>query len=339
MYTDTDSDMIETAIDAVNGLLGPDIELRLVEEGRVRVELPGEPHGKELIPVCRKQVTRGQLFSIYEACRRPDALLVTPHIPAGVAEELRGAGVNFMDAAGNAHFRAKGVLVFAVGRRPQHRPETSLPVAPRMFQKTGLIFLFELMVRDFKLIGRSYRQLRDETGVSLGSLRWIMASLRANGFLIEDKHGRRIADRKRLLQEWSVAYRQRLRPAQTVGVYRSRLTKPLMDLELPPGVRWGGESAAASLGAGLRPGFHTAYTPPATPNHFIAKAGLREDPDGDIEILTTFWQKGTEADWPPCTVHPLLVYADLITSGDSRKLDVGSDMYEKHLKNRFEVAR
>jgi hypothetical protein len=61
---------------------------------------------------------------------------------------------------------------------------------------------------------------------------------------------------------------------------------------------------------------------------------LRKDPDGDIEILKTFWDVGHELHRTD-TVHPILVYADLLASGDPRNLEVAQIIYEQKLAEHF----
>jgi len=57
---------------------------------------------------------------------------------------------------------------------------------------------------------------------------------------------------------------------------------------------------------------------------------LRKDPAGKVEILEKFWDsdyKNTSND----LVHPLLVYADLIASGDPRNAEAAEKIYEQHI--------
>jgi len=54
------------------------------------------------------------------------------------------------------------------------------------------------------------------------------------------------------------------------------------------------------------------------------------DPDGDAEVLEAFWQ--FEFDWPhPELVPPLLIYADLLATGDARNLETARIIYEQEL--------
>ena len=332
-----DMQLVEDAIQAVNEVLKTGARLRMLNDKRVRLVAEHTDYQPVFDMVCRKQVSRSQLFSILEACSEPGKLLVTRHVTEAVAEELRKAGLCFADTAGNVHLDVPGLFIFVIGRKPVSPMVSTVDMKGRMFQKAGLIFLFELMTRDFSLGNKTYRQLRDETGVSLGSIGWILSSLRENEFMLENRGERRLTDTKRLLEEWCTAYRQRLRPACQAGIYRGRPHKRVQNMELPEGARWGGETGAEILGAGLTAGFHTLYVEAAGRNRCIARGGLRKDPEGNVEMVTPFWQTGKENNWPQKTVHPLLIYADLITSGNSRSIEAGKKIHDRYLRDLFAV--
>jgi len=53
-------------------------------------------------------------------------------------------------------------------------------------------------------------------------------------------------------------------------------------------------------------------------------------PQGEVEIFKTFW--GFEYHQPPYnTVPPLLIYADLIATGNARNLETARIIYEKEI--------
>jgi hypothetical protein len=62
----------------------------------------------------------------------------------------------------------------------------------------------------------------------------------------------------------------------------------------------------------------------------IIKQRLRKDPQGDVEILRRFWNF-TTVDQRADVVPPLLVYADLLATGDERNTETARMVYEKYL--------
>ena len=92
---------------------------------------------------------------------------------------------------------------------------------------------------------------------------------------------------------------------------------------------WGGEVAAAMLTEYLKPQVVTiyAYQPMG---RLLAKNKLRRHPNGDIEILKAFWN--FEHNGPHRNlVHPLLIYADLLATGDARNIETARIIYEQEL--------
>ena len=69
---------------------------------------------------------------------------------------------------------------------------------------------------------------------------------------------------------------------------------------------------------------------------FLLTYGLKKDLEGDIELLKTFWNPEvdpTYGDWwrHGDLVHPLLIYADLLATGDQRNMETAEMIYETEL--------
>jgi hypothetical protein len=79
----------------------------------------------------------------------------------------------------------------------------------------------------------------------------------------------------------------------------------------------GGELAAARLTRHLRPGTATFYTQAIDPK-VIVKLVLRADAGGNVEFRRQFWTFPGEE---PHLTPTLLVYADLLATGDARCLE------------------
>jgi hypothetical protein len=76
----------------------------------------------------------------------------------------------------------------------------------------------------------------------------------------------------------------------------------------------------------LKPEAVTVYSDSAIPQ-FHAQFGLQRDLGGNVEIIKKFCHLPDEGE----TVHPLIVYADLIASGDERNLETAQINYEEQL--------
>ncbi len=91
----------------------------------------------------------------------------------------------------------------------------------------------------------------------------------------------------------------------------------------------GGEVAAAKLTGHLRPAIKTIYAPTKLARLQV-KFRLQPDDKGDTEILKKFWGFGGESPRPD-TAPALLIYADLITSGDDRNIESAKIIYDRYL--------
>ena len=74
---------------------------------------------------------------------------------------------------------------------------------------------------------------------------------------------------------------------------------------------WGGEVASAKLNQKLKPEIITIYTN-EPPGPLVMKGKLKKNLQGEVEILNKFWNVEVNNN----LVHPILIYADLIASGD-----------------------
>jgi hypothetical protein len=72
------------------------------------------------------------------------------------------------------------------------------------------------------------------------------------------------------------------------------------------------------------------YVANETPAKMLANFRLKKDPQGNVEFYTCFWKPETVAPHGSM-VHPLLVYADLVATGDQRNLETARMVYDQYL--------
>lgn len=257
-----------------------------------------------------------------------DCLLVTEYVTPPMADRMKTIGLFFMDTAGNAYLNKPPLYVFIKGNKP---PE-NVKAAPikRLFKPAGLKVIFALLNMP-KMVDWPYRQIAAMTDVALGTVDWILKDLKEMGFLLEmGGRKRKIIHLLTLLKRWVEAYPEQLRPK--LGNERFKADQPdwWKDVDITKyAACWGGEVAAAKVTKQLKPEKVIIYAH-EIPGKLIIEKKLRKTTGGDIEILKPFWKFDHEF-INLGIVPPLLVYTDLIATGDDRNIETAGIIYDNYL--------
>lgn len=303
----------------------------------VRIGHGGE--GQRYVVEVKRQLRPASLgVVLHQLDRQAEAhglpgLLVADYITPDMADTLREQGRAFLDAAGNAYIRQPDALVWVNGRKRVIKPEA--PQVGRAFQPTGLQVLFSLLCHP-QWVNLPYRELALRAGVAHGTVGWVMPDLQQQGFVadLNGKRGtRRLYDGERLLALWADAYARQLRPRTLVNRYYVRTLEGWQDWPLARhGVQWGGEPAAALLTSYLKPGALTIYAD-KLPGVLAARYKFLKEPEVDhkavVELRRRFWN--FPGDVAETCVPPVLVYADLLATGDARCMETAKRLYEEHV--------
>ncbi|MDY6951685.1 MAG: type IV toxin-antitoxin system AbiEi family antitoxin [Thermodesulfobacteriota bacterium] len=281
-------------------------------------------------------LTPGNLGAVVQQVRNfPEKrLLVTRHVTPPMADRLRKAQLPFIDTAGNAYIDEPPLLIFIKGNKPAVPYPTER--LARLFQPTGLQLAFALLCNP-GLENAPLRDIAKVAKVALGTVGWVMGDLRQMGYLIDmGKRGRRLTRKKDLLTRWVTAYPDKLRPKLLIGRYRAAHYEWWKDARLEEfNAHWGGEVAAALLTGHLKPQTVTIYTNEPM-GKFLLTYRLKKDPKGDIELLKAFWNPEDHPTYGAWwrhgdLVHPLLIYAELLATGDQRNMETAEMIYEREL--------
>lgn len=365
----TEREILQKAIDAwtkQTGLHFTMDERRKGEPGAqeadalLRLQAPGRD--LQFVAEVMRTVTNATLGALAARLGRHGrkGILVTEYVNPKMAERLKGMGVPFLDAAGNAYMNKFPILVYIKGERPAKPPRGARPT--RAFRQAGLKVLFALLCNP-RLANENYRQIARVAGVALGTIGWVVADLNEQGFWLDmGKLGRKLVNKPKLLERWVTAYPEQLKPKLLIGRFATPKTQAPWWEHVRIGdfnAYWGGEVAAAMLTHHLRPEFTTVYIrdrdeedrrlrptfglPAARVEEFVIRNRLTRDPRGDVEILRAFWAPECDrafaqvAPFPDRdrTVErlapPLLVYADLLATGDDRCVETAKRIYEQYL--------
>ena len=149
--------------------------------------------------------------------------------------------------------------------------------------------------------------------------------------------GRRVlVERARILERWIQGYLDRLRPGIIIERYQPASANWWHAAKLEGGL-WSGEVAAAMLTDSLKPGTVTIFG--ERPSHaFVLQHQLQKNPQGSVEFLKPIWRPPHPSAWEKQCVHPLLVYADLMSINDDRTREAANIIYDRYLRSIIETA-
>lgn len=258
-------------------------------------------------------------------------VVILDQVTADMAEELRNKGIQFIDTVGNGYINQPPIYVFIKGNKGKRI--TKAPAVNRVFKQTGLRVLYALLCNP-GMENETYRTIAAKTDVALGMVNWVFKDLNELGFLLETGTGRakkiRLINKEKLLERWITAYAEQLRPKLLLGRYRGA-DGWWQNAQLnPEQALWGGETAAAKLTDYLKPQEITVYLDKDNPAAVLIPNRLKKDPAGDVELVARFWQPETVAPHGDMA-HPLLVYADLMATGNQRNIETARMIYEQHI--------
>jgi len=255
-------------------------------------------------------------------------LLITQHVNQRLADRLVKDGIQFVDTVGNMFLNKPPLFVFIRGN--PYKGKTALPQRGRAFRPAGLKLLYALLCTP-GLEERTVREIAGTANVALGTVDWVIKELMNLNFLV-DLGGRRykLVQKDKLLQRWVAAYPEQLRPKQILGRFRGAHGW-WNDARLDPlQAIWGGEVAAWQMTHYLQPQVATIYTTTDYLDQMLLENKLRKDMDGNTEVLQVFWNRAVFQDRGD-VVHPILVYADLLATGDQRNIETARKIYDDHV--------
>jgi hypothetical protein len=120
------------------------------------------------------------------------------------------------------------------------------------------------------------------------------------------------------------AYARTLRPKLLLKTLRAPTIAWWRELDLREcALVLGGEAACARLHQVIEPEVLTLYGAKADLRRFMIQRPLPTDPRGNVEIIEQFWRFASD----PLELAPrLLIYADLLATGDARCLEAAQAM-------------
>lgn len=276
----------------------------------------------------KKTLRNHQLYHIKEIsdANKP-FLLVAEHIFPKIKEELRKNEIAYLEANGNIYLKEPGIYLWIDNQKPIQQEKEQVN---RAFTKTGLRVIFHFLLNE-EIVNNPYRNIAQMTDIGLGNVNNVINGLKQAGFLLKmNKGAYKLANKKELLEKWMVAYEEKLKPALHIGNFRflkEEDHKNWKHVPIMPGkTLWGGEPAADLMTNYLRPDVLTLYTE-ETRNELIKHYRLIPDEKGKVRVYKKFWNYDEVKN---NTVDPVLVYADLMNTGDGRCMETAKKLFDEY---------
>ncbi len=318
---------LQHIIQNLNTIFAHDIELRLVENNN-SPQLDLIVNQKPIrFSIEFKTTINRSLITILKHQKQQHQtpfLLITPYVNPVLAKELKQQEIQFMDTAGNAYINQTPLYIYIQGNKLPNLPNTT---TRRLFKPAGLKVLFALLTVP-ELVNKPYREIAKTAQVSLGTLTWVMNDLVELGYLIDlGKKGKKLINMQRLVEKWCSEYNQTLKPRLIIDRFNGPENWWQQLNPVQHNAQWGGEVAAALLTQYLKPVNTLLYLNDMNYSKIIQQNHLYQDKNGN----TLFIQYPINIQPVDKTVHPLLIYADLLDTTDPRSMETAKVIYDQYI--------
>jgi len=281
-----------------------------------------------------KNEVRPYNISLFEKPRSKElpVLVAAKYITPKAKEALKGRNINYIDSFGNAFINLDNLKLYVEKNngKPVHTPYSEV------FTQSGGQILFHLL-QNPELINATYRHLAEISKVSLGSVSKMVNGLLKEDFAVKWDTEKRyqLVRLEELLEKWIDIVNQKVLPAHKLGNYTfSKNRFEIIESDPEFESRWGGESGAAMLTNYLNPEKYTLFTN-RPKQDLIKNYRLLPKEDGEISVYHPFWKSGScssnDGD-STMVAHPLLIYAELIYSGNDRNIETAKIIFDEYIK-------
>ncbi len=258
-------------------------------------------------------------------------ILFAPYVSPEMGALLVSRGINFVDRAGNCHLDLGGSYVAHVeGRKLRQSSD-----APGGIRAPGFRLIFALLVEP-DLLNASARDLARASGVSLGTASNVLRRLAHDRIVVRTKSKRHLVRRDDLVERWIAGYAETLRPQLLAGRFQTPDKDPptledrVAALLGPDGTwAWGGAAAAFRLTKHYRSD-ETVLHVEAASSDLPKRLKAIPHSSGRLVLLGVPGPLAFRGQ-APHTVHPLLIYTELILTGSDRAREAASELRERFL--------
>ena len=265
-------------------------------------------------------------------------LIASNYITPKAKTILKNKKISYLDSYGNAFIQLPQLKVYV----EQQNAKPIVSESSKVFTQAGAQLIFQLL-QNPEVVNETVRKLAQVSNISVGSVSKIMNGLFDEGFLVHWKEDKKyqLIRKEELLEKWIPVFNEKVLPNYKIGTYTfSRYNNTNWKDQLAyPQVFWGGEPGAALLTKYLNPEKFTLFTT-KTKQQILTELKLVPDTNGEITIYQSFWdtytlQTAIDLIAEKNTAPPVLIYAQLLYSGNERNIETAQIIFDDYIKNKL----
>lgn len=294
------------------------------------------PKGKHrfLIEEKRTHLTYGMVdgaITHMQRERRHPWILFAPYVAPPMARYLVEREAFFVDLVGNCHLAIGRDHIAQIEGRKQDRNTKKT----RGIGAAGHRTLFAILAKP-ELLNEPVRTLAKAAGIGKTAAAETLRRLEAEGAIGRGESERHLLEHQLILDRWLAGYADYLRPRLTLGTYRTPdpdldAAEERIERTLNGDIKWawGGGTAAMRLTGHYRgPGILLYVEAP--PLKLQERMKAIPAMDGPLTVVRTPGPVALEGATPK-TVHPLLVYTDLLNAREDRAREAAEEIRHRYL--------
>lgn len=328
-YMFKDNDFVYEAIASLENITGMSVNIETVRKGYdLTLQINGQTFNG-IIKKNAKNTSYGIIISALSDIENADKnLVIADYLTKKTADDLKQNGINYLDASGNTFIKAKDFFIYIEGKKAILKNKTN---QTRAFQEAGLKLLL-LLISNPETLQFSYRKLAEKTGIALGSISHIFKELEETNFLLRTQDKRVLKNQNDIIERWVIAYNELLKP-RTLRKKMRALNNDFNTNHILQNNNitafFGGEPGGELLTKHLKPKDYIIYSNEET-SKVAKELKLVPDENGNIELYSKFWTDSLNLK-NENTAPPLVVYADLLGTGNNRNIETAKIILENGL--------
>ncbi|WP_158976931.1 type IV toxin-antitoxin system AbiEi family antitoxin [Cellulophaga sp. L1A9] len=281
-----------------------------------------------------KNEVRPQNISHFEKTRSQElpVLVASKYITPKAKETLKAKKINYIDSFGNAFLNLDNLKLYV----EKNNAKPVYNEYSEVFTPSGGQILFHLL-QNPELINATYRHLAEISKVSLGSVSKTINGLLNEDFAVKQNTEKKyqLVRREELLEKWVTLVNEKILPAHKIGSYIFINSEQFKINEIDPGIEscWGGEYGAKLITNYLYSSQYSLFT--TEKENLMRDFKMVPDKDGNISVYEPFWKPKSiefQTTKGKIAVNTLLVYAELVYSGNDRNIETAKIIFDEYIK-------